>query len=407
MRGVGDSDEGSERHASWLELFFDLVVVAAVAQLAGRMHEAPSLWGVGAFAMLYYAVWSVWTSFTLYANVAGDRTRRRAMLVAMFGIAVLAAAVPATAPGALHEPPAVDRTTVFVVAYLACRMLAGSTWAVTGKVLAAWPAAQAGAGLLPWLVSIWVPAPARYWLWGLGIALDIVASVLQSADPDRMLAGLQRQSERRRARHESAAERGEWRTLTLARLNLPHFGERLGLFVIIVLGEAVIQVVGAAGNPLVDWEWRLGVTAVAGFGLLVGVWWLTLQYGVNGVPQFEAEDQPPAVTLPGHFVATASITAMAAGLGAVAAHAGGHLPTGTRWLLCGGLAVHLTATGVLALLAKVPLHWLLGWGLPCVLAPLALGAFGATFPAWLLAVLVALVVAWQTAYAPIRRRVFA
>jgi low temperature requirement protein LtrA len=30
--------EPGERHASWLELFFDLVVVAAVAQLADRWH---------------------------------------------------------------------------------------------------------------------------------------------------------------------------------------------------------------------------------------------------------------------------------------------------------------------------------------------------------------------------------
>jgi low temperature requirement protein LtrA len=32
-----------ERHATWLELFFDLVVVAAVGQLARLLHDRPEL----------------------------------------------------------------------------------------------------------------------------------------------------------------------------------------------------------------------------------------------------------------------------------------------------------------------------------------------------------------------------
>ncbi|MFG1604966.1 low temperature requirement protein A [Actinoplanes sp. NPDC049265] len=31
-----------ERHATWLELFFDLVIVVAVARLAELLHEAPA-----------------------------------------------------------------------------------------------------------------------------------------------------------------------------------------------------------------------------------------------------------------------------------------------------------------------------------------------------------------------------
>jgi low temperature requirement protein LtrA len=66
-----------ERHATWLELFFDLVVVAAVAQLAHLLHDRPGAEDVFLFAVLYFAMWSVWTSFTLYANVAGALTRQR------------------------------------------------------------------------------------------------------------------------------------------------------------------------------------------------------------------------------------------------------------------------------------------------------------------------------------------
>lgn len=60
-----------ERHASWLELFFDLTVVAAAIQVSHRLHDAESLGQVAACGAVFYAVWSVWTAFSVYVNVAG------------------------------------------------------------------------------------------------------------------------------------------------------------------------------------------------------------------------------------------------------------------------------------------------------------------------------------------------
>jgi low temperature requirement protein LtrA len=64
---VSEQQERGGRHASWIELFFDLVVVVAVAQLAHRLqgHEGSPGWSdVLVFAVLYFAVWLVWASFT-------------------------------------------------------------------------------------------------------------------------------------------------------------------------------------------------------------------------------------------------------------------------------------------------------------------------------------------------------
>lgn len=47
--------EASTRHASWLELFLDLVVVAAVVQPAHRLHGDPGLADIATFAALYLA----------------------------------------------------------------------------------------------------------------------------------------------------------------------------------------------------------------------------------------------------------------------------------------------------------------------------------------------------------------
>jgi hypothetical protein len=50
-------EERVERHATWTELFFDLVFVVAVAQLAAGLHADASLDGAIAFVGLFAPVW--------------------------------------------------------------------------------------------------------------------------------------------------------------------------------------------------------------------------------------------------------------------------------------------------------------------------------------------------------------
>ncbi len=48
---TADGHDREERRASWLELFFDLVVAGAVGQLAGALQDHPSLTALARFAM--------------------------------------------------------------------------------------------------------------------------------------------------------------------------------------------------------------------------------------------------------------------------------------------------------------------------------------------------------------------
>ncbi|WP_203706667.1 low temperature requirement protein A [Asanoa iriomotensis] len=367
-----------ERHASWLELFFDLVVVVAVAQLAHLLEGDLGLRDAGLFVVLFYAVWSVWTSFTLYANVAATRTRTRAMLVAMFGIAVMAAAIPQAAG---------ERGEAFAIAYVCCRWLGMISWRRTGQQLFSWPAAQAGAGFVPWVVSIWVEPPARYWLWTAGVVLDIVLSAVQGSRAQEMLARMRR----------STSRRAQSVQLVPARLEPAHLGERLGLFVIIVLGEAVAQVVMAASGA--DWSGPLLVAALAGFGLLVSLWWLTLEYGALSVPRLGQRRVEAWLALPAHFTITMGITSVAAGLGMLAEHPSEPLDLAARWVLCGGLALYFLTTTVVGAIAGAPRTWLFGRALPAAVATVLLGVFGGPLESrWLALILVAVAV-WQVRYA--------
>lgn len=98
--------EAEERHASWLELFFDLVAVAGVAQLAHRLHEAADWRDGAAYLGLFLAFWIAWVTFTMYASVAAETVRYRTMYLAMFGMATMAACVPeATGSAARSSPP--------------------------------------------------------------------------------------------------------------------------------------------------------------------------------------------------------------------------------------------------------------------------------------------------------------
>src|SRR5262245_32885464 len=78
---------------SWLELFFDLVFVAAVAQVAEPLHDDYSLAGVLRFATLFALIWWAWTGYTFFATRfhADDALQRSLTLLQMFVVAAMAA----------------------------------------------------------------------------------------------------------------------------------------------------------------------------------------------------------------------------------------------------------------------------------------------------------------------------
>ncbi len=328
------------RHASWLELFFDLVVVVAVNQLAHLLHgegeHGPDALAVATFFALYLAIWLVWTTFTLYSNVVADNVRQRSMFLGMAGIAMMAATVP-------HGMG--DRSTVFAVAYLATSAIGAAGFTRSGQIPLDWTAATRNVGLVPWVVAFWVHDPwARLALWSLGLLLTVWASVLSGARGGPELLERYNQERARRSRDDGPRQQ----PLVAARVDPGHLGERLGLFVIIVLGEAMLQLVGAAAD-IDDWTpgggrgWLLLLTGGAGFGLLIALWSLNVRYGFA-----EETELPPRRLLPAHFAAVAAITTVAAGLGTAMARADAHLPAVVAWLMGGGTAAYLLVVTALS-----------------------------------------------------------
>ena len=185
-------------------------------------------------------------------------------------------------------------------------------------------------------------------------------------------------------------------------MNVAHLDERLGVFMIIVLGEAVSQVVlAASGRPL---GLVLPRGAGAAFLLLVGLWWLTFQYGFAASPESALARMPPRFGLPLHYLTSAGIVFIASGLGPAVSEPTQVLQDGPRWLAAGGLTGYFLATAVAALLIGASMHWLFGWALPSIVLPLLVGAFGGRIAGWGVAALLLAAVVWQVSYGWIQTR---
>jgi low temperature requirement protein LtrA len=161
----------------------------------------------------------------------------------MFAVAGLAS----TVPDALH-----GGQNSFVVAYVSVRAILLVLYIRVYRSLelarpvAGWFIFMFGLAVVDWLISLALPGPWKYVLWGVALALEHAAPI--------------------RA----------WRLLRGVPVDPRHIPERFGLLVIIVLGEGVIGVV--LGTAEVSWTVRSGAVAFAGFVTGAAIWWLYFDF---------------------------------------------------------------------------------------------------------------------------------
>src|SRR5918998_184422 len=209
LRTLADAEE--ERHASWLELFFDLVFVVAIAELSHELVVNHTLNGFAIFAALFVPVFVAWQGFSFYADRfdTDDVFFRVCMLAAMLAFAALAIQIPSVAHG--------ESSAGFALAYIAIRVLTvvlnlrayrhvPLARPLIGRYVAAFSFSVA-----LWTVSLAVPEPWRFLLWGIGLAVDLGVPALVGP-----------------------------RFVGRVPLHASHIPERFALFTIIVLGESVL-----------------------------------------------------------------------------------------------------------------------------------------------------------------------
>ncbi|ADJ47432.1 hypothetical protein AMES_5607 [Amycolatopsis mediterranei S699] len=376
-------DARTERHASWTELFFDLVAVAGVAALAHVLGSEPDAAALGLYTLLFLAFWLSWTTFMLYSNVTAGKTRVIRLMIGMFGLGVMVASVPGVAHSVLGHDGDTHPPTVFAIAYIATRIYGSRSWR-KGEVLLDFPVVQYSTGLLPWIASIWVPGRWMLALWAVGIGLDLL--LILAVSGNKLLKQAQAAfTARAGIRHQpvhGVRREGTLPAIHGVSVHPAHFSERLGLFVIIVLGESVVQVIGAAADAHYD----VGVlaTGLASFVLLAGMFGLSVVFGYAGLPHLRAGRIPARAALGLHCMVSGVVATVAVSLSAVMKHGSDPLPEQGRWLLCGAVATYFAlgvVTGVVSHssdLQRTISRIVTGIVVPLLLGLFATGAGGRT-----------------------------
>ena len=312
-----------ERTATWLELFYDLAFVAAVAAVGVHLLGDSSATGWLSYAGYFTLIWWLWASHTFYADRfdTDDLVYRVIAGSQMVAIAFLAASLLSHS----GEP-----MQVFAAAYAFFRIMLVVLYARVHRHVAAarrlvtgymW---GFGAAAVVWTASIFVPDPARFWLWGIALAIDLATPFAvrkaQAAVP----------------------------------LDVSHLPERFGLFTILVLGETIVATTVGLGH--VDWQWATSIAGAFGILTAIGVWWVHFD-NVDGFVvrrRGQKTDWRPTVWIYSHLPLAVGIGTLGVGVEhvIVAADAGHEYHTDERWILAFGAALAFAAMATIAWASK-------------------------------------------------------
>ena len=309
-----DEDEGRERRVTWLELFYDLVFVVVVAELAHVLATHVSIAGALAYVLLFVPAWWLWIGGTFYNDrfEAEDVSHRLITFLQIIPVAAFAAFV--------HD--GLGGTSVpFALSYATGRLLLLLLWVRAGwhnrsfRPIANLYLIGFSTSAALWIGSIFVPAPWRFVMWIVGLAFDLLTPLFTAKQQEKLPA-----------------------------LSSSHLPERFGLFTIIVLGEAIAGVVrGVSALPQLNLQAAL--TATLGIATAFGLWWIYFDY----IGRRFAKPHVAWKTRYGylHLPLLMSIAAGGAGIQAVIASEADGLTVPERWLISLAIGLSLVSIGLI------------------------------------------------------------
>jgi low temperature requirement protein LtrA len=304
-----------DRLTSPVELLWDLVFVFAVTQVTTLLLQHLSWAGLGRSMLALSLVWWAWSAFVWAANAqdAESPTLRAALLLALLLIFIVGLTIP-LAFGA--------DAILFATAYTGVRFIHLALYAdASRRGQASWHAIAGfavtvalGMGLL--MLGSFLDGSARIALWTMAAAIDYAGPAWLTRN----------------------------RLRALQRVAVAHFAERYGSFVIICLGESIVEIgVGANGRPI---NAALVAAITAGVLITVGLWWTYFdRFAATAAQRLRDHDEPVLAAADGysylHLVLVAGIIVFAVGMRLATQRAGAPLPEAPRLALSGGVALYL------------------------------------------------------------------
>jgi low temperature requirement protein LtrA len=307
-----------DRSVSFLELLYDLVYAAVIAQTALPLAQEVSLRGSFEFAVVFALTWIAWINGSLYLELHGrEDGRTRSFVFVQMGILALVAVFAPTA--------AADGGTKFAIVYVAFLLVQALMWnsvrradtREVGRVTIQYVVALLGMAALIG-VSVFLPQDARLSLWAITILAWITAMVILGTRS---------------------------RSFRLNVVPTHSMVERFGTFVIIVLGEVVFGVVEGLSHGEQDLV-TIGAGVLA-LGIGLGFWWIYFDIVGRRLPREGGRSLGTWII--GHLPITLAIAATGAAMVSLIEHAHESVtPQATSWLLGGSLAIVLLTEIVVA-----------------------------------------------------------
>ncbi|MET8358573.1 low temperature requirement protein A [Micromonospora sp. NPDC005171] len=325
--------DGSTR-ATLLELLFDVVFVAALAQTSKLLADQESWARSLAVLLMLTAIWWTWsvTSTTTEFYDPQQRPIQAILMVAMVGSVGMAASLPMVTRG---------QSLAFALAYVGTHVVRGIVL-VSTLYRQQHPSAMARATrfLFWFLVSgvLWIvgamAGTARWWIWTTAIAIDLLSAAARYPTPWLGRVPLD-QYDRTTA----------------------HLGERYQQFVILALGDIILVPTLELSRSEFD---RLRIIALlCAFAIMLLLW----QIYVYRAGELR---ETASASMPGRSSRIAPYTHLVILVGVLVTAASFDLvvdrPTGTtpvRWLLLiiGGPLVFVLGRAVFAYLLSVRVPW--------------------------------------------------
>ncbi len=233
--------KGSPRRVTWLELFFDVIFVAAVAQIGIPFSEDYSIPGFARYVFMFVLIWWAWLGHTTYCTrfQAEDGIQRLLTFLQFFAVAIMAANAKeglASADSAGFGAAYAVMRGVLVFQYVRARRVAST------RQMTTWFAGGFGIAAMLWLVAALLPVPYRFGSWACALLIDFATPWVAALHSKHVPA------------------------------DAAHFPERFGLFTLILLGEAVAAVMhGIEHQP--HWNPAAVIAAFSSLITLCGFWW--------------------------------------------------------------------------------------------------------------------------------------
>jgi low temperature requirement protein LtrA len=309
----------TDRRASWLESFFDLIVAIVVLQLSINLSHDISISGFFKFVALFIPVFWAWIGVTFYATRFGtdDIIHRFLMLLQIGVFAFMAVNIPdglGSNSGWFALSYAASRA-ILVVEYLRAGRHVPSARKLTASYSIGFSISTA-----IWFISVFVPPPLRFILWIIGLAVDIGIPLLFTKQFSMQFAPHTR-----------------------------HLPERFGLFTIIVLGIAILGIVDGIATH--QWTVSSMVTTALGLGMTFSLWWLYFDNLDGSEIRALRENKQLGVYVTWlyiHIPLIIGFTALGVGVEhVVLSNQSLALPSSESWLLCVSTSICLASIGVI------------------------------------------------------------